>query len=69
MAGIRQALVNGECVTIGECNDPRWQSCYFVSCGSTKHHTTVILHSHTGQIQAIVTRGSERVMWGLLYRF
>lgn len=61
----RQAFVDGECVTIGECDDSRWQGCYFACCGSAKHHTTFILHSRTGRIQAIFTRGSERAVWGL----
>lgn len=65
MSGICQACIDGECVTFGTCNDPRWQGCTFTSYGSAKHHTTVILHSHTGQIQAIATRGSDRRMWGL----
>lgn len=64
MGGTNQEYIDGERVTIGTCNDPRWQGCYFVSCGSAQHHTTIILHSHTGQIQAIYTRGTERTRWG-----
>ena len=61
----RQVLVDGERVTIGECEDPKWQNCYFACFGSSNHHVTYIVHAHTGQIQAIFTRGNERRLMGL----
>ncbi len=66
MANNQQISLEGELITFGDCEDPDYEGCSFVSIGTSYNHTTFIVDNEEATIEQIYSRGTDRQAWGLI---